>query len=118
MKNFIQTYFARIKTQNNNQRIIAHVQRLIADNWSTATTKNYSNFTTERNLEKTFSVGTLDFRVFRGFRGDLIEVSLKDEMVVEYVDQSHQYDGLMGLNDIVIHITKEEFENAIQTIIS
>lgn len=116
MKNFIKSFIEKHKIRNECRWIIRVTRSLIKSNWDSASTKYLSKFTTERKLEKTFHVGSLKFVVFRGFRGDLVEVFLNGELAVAYVDQSHQYEGLMGLNDIVIYVSKEEYKNAMQTI--
>lgn len=46
--------------------------------------------------------------LFRGFKGDLIELIYNDESIVQWVDQSYQYKDLLGINDFRSEKTLDE----------
>lgn len=56
--------------------------------------------TTKFNWEKHID-GPLLYTIvyFRQIRGDLIRIFWRDEEVICYVDQSHQYPSMLGIND-------------------
>lgn len=94
-------------------RILKLTRKLIKDNWETASTDVFNSYC----FEKKFTVGKLHFSVLRAIRADLIEVRfiVEDSNVIAYVDQSHQYNNMLGINDVEISITYKDFLNAIQT---
>lgn len=46
----------------------------------------------------------------RQVRGDLIEVFYDSRLIISYVDQTHAYGGLLGINDVLISASPEELD--------
>lgn len=51
-----------------------------------------------------FRVGELFVDFFRSLRGDLVTVFHNGKEVISFVDQSHQYPGLLGVNAAEVSI--------------
>lgn len=118
IKWFFINQYRSTKAYFDRKRVLRLTRRLIKENWETAETRELMSFTQRYNIEKKFVLGKLHFSIFRGIRGDLIEVKFanKNTDVISYVDQSHQYNYMLGVNDVYINITYERFLNAIQTV--
>ncbi len=53
-----------------------------------------------------WQAGSVTIHHARYTRGDVIEVIYRNQVIAAWADQSHAYDDLMGLNDVVV---KPEF---------
>lgn len=127
MTNLFSKLFNRLVSYDDSRRVLNLTRKLIRENWDTASTVYLSIAPKPFNFEKRFVLGQLEFYIFRGIRADLIKVKFVDthesivesdtkESVVEFVDQSHQFHEMMGVNDVHIKIKYKRFLNAIQTI--
>jgi len=92
---------------------ILAIRSLVYANWNTAKTEYYRSYTKEHSFDKKFTVGTVDVEFFREIRGDLVTAKIGDRVIVAFVDQSHAYPGILGINDPTVNVTLAELHAAI-----
>jgi hypothetical protein len=51
-------------------------------------------------IERTYNIGKYKLLHQRLTRGDLIKLQANNRSIITYVDQSYQYSGLLGINDL------------------
>lgn len=84
---------------NNIQLIHDFIQRY----WVSANVQEplqYWSAEFKFNYRKVWVRGNLKIVLTRLIRADLVEVFDNERLVLSYVDQSHQYPGFLGFNDV------------------
>lgn len=95
-------------TRRNNRKVVKILQKIILEDWE----EIYETYLGESKyaFEKVFKRRDLTIRFTRLLRGDLIEAFIGEKEIASWVDQSHQYSGLMGLNDVLINVDAKDLE--------
>lgn len=99
---------AAVSEQSNQKQVIKQIQKIIKRDWNK--TEKIPIGDSKIAWTKNFQEGNVKITLSRLIRGDLIEVFVNDKSIAEWVDQSHHYNGLMGLNDIVVYFSFENLE--------
>lgn len=94
--------------KSNQKKVIKRLQEIIKKNWNKVEKVPIGD--SKIAWTKDFQEGNVKITLSRLIRGDLIEAFVDNKAIAEWVDQSHHYNGLMGLNDIVVYISIENLE--------
>lgn len=103
---------AKALRRKERNKIIKTIDEIIKSKWDSVPNEQLTSWQSDEIFEKTFNVGNLRIRYTRLIRGDLITVYIGENEVGGWVDQSHAYSNLLGMNGVELKFSYEDLQNA------
>lgn len=101
-------YSKQIKyPSKQDKKIIWVIYEYMDQNKNNAIINHYSKYKCMFH----WKIKKFDLTVIRMIRSDLIQLKCEKEELIEWVDQSYQYSGLLGINDFYSILSLQEVED-------